>query len=91
MPEYEEFTEEEYTSRLDSKTFRRILKLLAPHKSWVFGFLLTIAIVSILDGYFTFLNKKIIDEAIIPRQLVDCQSKKCRMARILLLSRVILN
>ncbi len=69
MPEYDEFAEEEYSSRLDSKTFRRILKLLAPHKSWVIGFLVTIAIVSILDGYFTFLNKKIIDEAIVPRQI----------------------
>jgi ATP-binding cassette subfamily B protein len=85
VPEYDEFAEEEYTSRLDGKTFRRILHLLAPHKAWVIGFLVAIAIVSVLDGYFTFLNKKIIDEAIVPHQLAVLNRYTLRYGLLLVL------
>jgi ATP-binding cassette subfamily B protein len=60
-----ELEEEEHTSQLTAPVFRRILTLLKPHWKWVLGFLLTIALTSILDAYFTFLNKQIVDTGIV--------------------------
>ena len=59
-----ELEEEEYTSQLTGDVLRRILGLLKPHWKWVAGFLLTIALTSILDAYFTFINKEIVDTGI---------------------------
>ncbi len=56
--------EEEYTSQLTAPTLRRIGGLLKPHWKWVLGFLITIAITSALDAYFTYLNKQFIDQGI---------------------------
>ncbi len=61
-----EFEEEEYTSQLTMPVFKRILGLLKPHKMWVIGFFIAIAATSALDGVFTFINKNIIDQGIIP-------------------------
>jgi ATP-binding cassette subfamily B protein len=62
-----EFHEEEFATQFNGKTVMRILALTRPHWMMVVGFLLTIAVVSSLDGYFMFLGKRITDEAIIPR------------------------
>ncbi|MDD2922553.1 MAG: ABC transporter transmembrane domain-containing protein, partial [Anaerolineales bacterium] len=59
-----ELEEEEHTSQLTAPVFKRILQLLKPHWKWVVGFLFTIAIVSSLDAYFTYLNKQIVDQGI---------------------------
>ncbi|HEY5730508.1 MAG TPA: ABC transporter ATP-binding protein [Anaerolineales bacterium] len=59
-----ELEEEEHTSELTGPVFRRILTLLRPHWKWVVGFLITIALTSSLDAYFTFLNKEIVDTGI---------------------------
>jgi ATP-binding cassette, subfamily B, bacterial len=59
-----ELEEEEYTSQLTAPVFRRILTLLKPHWKWVLGFLITIMLTSVLDAYFTFLNKQIVDTGI---------------------------
>ena len=59
-----ELEEEEYTSELTGDVLRRILSLLKPHWKWVLGFLLTIALTSILDAYFTYINKQIVDTGI---------------------------
>jgi ATP-binding cassette subfamily B protein len=59
-----ELEEEEYTSQLTGPVFWRILGLLKPHWKWVIGFLITIALTSTLDSYFTYLNKQIVDEGI---------------------------
>jgi len=56
-----ELEEEEYTSQLTGAVFRRILQLLKPHRKWVLGFLITIALTSSTDAYFTYLNKDIVD------------------------------
>jgi ATP-binding cassette subfamily B protein len=56
-----ELEEEEYTSQLTGAVFRRILQLLKPHWKWVLGFLITIALTSSTDAYFTYLNKDIVD------------------------------
>ncbi len=58
------FEEEEFSSQFNGKTVLRILAQTLPHWKWVAGFLLAILITSILDGYFTFLSKRIIDEGI---------------------------
>ena len=59
-----ELEEEEYTSNLTAPVFWRIFGLLKPHWKWVLGFLVTIALVSSMDAYFTYLNKQIVDQGI---------------------------
>lgn len=59
------FEEEEFTTQFSGQTVLRILSLTKPYRMWVIGFLLTIALVSAVDSYFTFLSKRIIDEGII--------------------------
>src|SRR5512145_1952004 len=59
-----ELEEEEYTSQLTGAVFKRIVQLLKPHWKWVLGFLITIALTSSTDAYFTYLNKNIVDQGI---------------------------
>src|SRR5258708_34324294 len=59
-----EIEEEEYPSPLTGKVFKRILGLMRPHRAWVVGFLIAIALTSVGDAYFTFLNKGIVDSGI---------------------------
>jgi ATP-binding cassette, subfamily B, bacterial len=59
-----ELEEEEYTSQLTGPIFWRIVGLLKPHWRWVLGFFITIALTSITDSYFTYINKQIIDQGI---------------------------
>jgi len=61
------FDEEEFDSKFDGRTLVRILGLVKPHWRWVAGFLAAIGVVSIMESYLTYLTKRIIDEAIIPR------------------------
>lgn len=61
------FEEEEYTSQFNGGTLRRILGAVVPHWKRVAGFLTAIACVSIIEAYITYLGKRIVDEAIIPR------------------------
>jgi ATP-binding cassette subfamily B protein len=60
-----EFEEEEFTTQFNGRTVLRILSQTKPHWRWVVGFMVTIALVSTLDSYFTFLSKRIIDEGIV--------------------------
>jgi ATP-binding cassette subfamily B protein len=59
-----ELEEEEYTSQLTAPVFKRILTLLRPHWRWVVGFLVTIMLTSVMDAYFTYLSKQIVDVGI---------------------------
>ena len=59
------YEEEEFGGKVNRQTFRRILGLTKPHLKWVIGFLLTVVLVSILDAYFTFLSKRIVDDGIV--------------------------
>ncbi|MEN8171576.1 MAG: ABC transporter ATP-binding protein [Chloroflexota bacterium] len=59
------FEEEEFTTKFNGKTVIRILAQVKMHWRWIIGFILTIALVSVLDSYFTFLSKRIVDEGII--------------------------
>jgi ATP-binding cassette, subfamily B, bacterial len=59
-----ELEEEEHTSQLTGPVLRRIATLLKPHWKWVVGFMITILLTSVLDAYFTYLTKQIIDTGI---------------------------
>jgi ATP-binding cassette subfamily B protein len=58
------YEEEEFNTQFNGKTVLRILAQTWPYWRWVLGFLLTVILVSFLDGYFTYLNKQIVDEGI---------------------------
>ncbi len=60
-----DFQEEEFTTRFNGRTVLRILGLARPHWKWVVGFVAAVALVSLLDSYFTFLGKRIVDEGIL--------------------------
>jgi ATP-binding cassette, subfamily B, bacterial len=59
-----ELEEEEHTSQLTSPVVKRIIGLLRPHWKWVVAFIIAIMLTSILDAFFTYLNKQIVDVAI---------------------------
>jgi ATP-binding cassette subfamily B protein len=61
-----EIEEEEYTSQLTAPTFARIAALVKPHWRWMAGFLAAIVVTAILDACFTYINKLIIDQGIVP-------------------------
>lgn len=61
----EYYEEEEFTTRFNGKTLRRVVGLTRPHIRWVIGFLATVLTVSALDSIFTYLSKQIIDLGII--------------------------
>jgi ATP-binding cassette subfamily B protein len=67
MADNHEFEEEDFTTQFSGNTLRRILGLVKPHRRWVAGFLATIAVTAFLDSVFTLLSKRMVDEAIIPR------------------------
>ena len=60
-----EFEEEEFTTEFNGRTILRILAQAKPHWPWLVGFLVCIALVSVLESYFTFLSKQIVDEGIL--------------------------
>jgi len=64
-----ELEEEEYTSPLTMPVFKRILGLLKPHWRWVVGFVLSIAVVSAQDSLFTYINKNMIDQGIMQKDV----------------------
>ena len=62
---HSEFEEEEFTTEFNGRTVLRILAQTKPHWPWLVGFLLSISSVSLLDSYFTYLGKQIVDEGIL--------------------------
>jgi ATP-binding cassette subfamily B protein len=64
VPDYE-FEEEEFTTRFSGRTVRRILGQVKPYWPRLLALLMGVALTSTLDGYFTYLNKRIVDEAIL--------------------------
>src|ERR1041384_6051494 len=59
-----ELEKEKHTAQLTGPVLKRIVGLLKPHWKWVVGFIVTIMLTSILDAYFTYLNKQIVDVGI---------------------------
>jgi ATP-binding cassette, subfamily B, bacterial len=73
MSQYSDFEEEEFQAQITGKTLGRILTLAKPHWKWVTGFLIGIAFVSMIDAYFTFLTKQIIDNGILAHNIPTAQ------------------
>lgn len=65
MSDEHRFEEEDFTSKVNTSTLMRVLAQLKPHWRWVAGFLVSIMIVSMLESYFTYLSKRIIDEGLL--------------------------
>ncbi len=65
MSEELRFEEEEFSSKITRGTLLRILGLLKPHKKMAIGFLTMVAIFAVIDSTFTFINKEIVDTAIL--------------------------
>lgn len=61
-----EFEEEDFQAQLSGKTIKRMFELTLPHKWWLIGFIILIAIVAAQDGVFNYLKKLIIDTGITP-------------------------
>jgi ATP-binding cassette subfamily B protein len=64
-----EIEEEEYTSQMTSPTFNRILGLIKPHWRWMAGFLAAITVTATSDALFTYINKLIIDQGIVAKNI----------------------
>jgi ATP-binding cassette, subfamily B, bacterial len=56
--------EEEFTSQLTAPVFWRILGLIKPHRKWAISFVIAIALTSITDAGFTYINKQFVDQGI---------------------------
>ncbi len=59
------FEEEEFETQFNGRTVLRILQQAKPHWPMLVGFLLLIALVSLVDAVFTYLSKLIIDNAVV--------------------------
>jgi ATP-binding cassette subfamily B protein len=60
-----ELEEDEFSGQLTGGVIKRIAQLLKPYWTWVAGFVLAIGIVSAMDGFFTIINKDIIDRSVV--------------------------
>lgn len=63
------YEEEDFQGQFKGNVFKRILDLMRPHWPWVLGFLICVIIVSILDAYFTYLSKQIVDVGIVGKNI----------------------
>jgi len=59
------YEEEDFKGQLSGGVFKRIFGMMRPHGRWVAGFLAAVILVSILDSFFTYLSKQIVDEGIL--------------------------
>ena len=65
MTQHEQFEEEEFDTEFNGKTVARILRLGLTHWPLMFGYLMAMVVTSLMDGYLTFLSKRIVDEGIL--------------------------
>jgi ATP-binding cassette, subfamily B, bacterial len=61
-----QYEEEEFSSQFNGNTLMRILGQVRPHWRGVAGFMVAVGAVSMLEAYFTYITKQMIDEAIVP-------------------------
>src|SRR5258706_9440130 len=59
------FDEEEFTTQFNGQTLKRIGGQVRPHWRVASGFLAAVALVSVVDAYFTYLQKQIVDDGIL--------------------------
>lgn len=56
--------EEDYTTKVNTRVVLRMFQLVRPYWYWVLGPIVLIGTTSVLDSYFTYLGKLIVDDAI---------------------------
>ena len=61
----DELEEELQTRRMSRKTLLRIVSLARPHRRWVIGFVVAVGIVSILDAFYSYIRKGVVDQVIV--------------------------
>lgn len=71
MSDHLEFEEEEFDTKFNGKTLRRILALTQTHWPFLVAFVVLIAGAAFVDSYFTYLSKLIIDDGIIARNRAE--------------------
>ena len=59
------FEEEDFATQFNGQTVLRILSQARPHWPMLVGFLIGLALVALIDAIFTYLTKRIIDDAIL--------------------------
>ncbi|MCY4412627.1 MAG: ABC transporter ATP-binding protein [Caldilineaceae bacterium] len=65
MSEHEQFEEEEFDTEFNGQTVARILRQGLKHWPLMFGYMFSMLVTAFMDGYLTFLTKRIIDEGIL--------------------------
>ena len=65
MSQHEQFEEEEFDTEFNGQTVARIVRQGLLHWPLMFGYTLAMVVTSVLDGYITFLSKRIVDEGIV--------------------------
>lgn len=60
-----QFEEEEFQTQFNGRTILRILQQAMPYRRMLVGFLVAITLVSFQDSLFTYLTKRIVDDAIL--------------------------
>lgn len=65
MSDQEQFEEEEFTTQFNGQTVVRIIKQGLLHWPLMLGYLLCIGLLAVLESYFTYLSKVIIDDGIL--------------------------
>ncbi len=65
MSEHIQFEEEEFTTKFNGRTVARMLGLARPYWHWLLGFVVAIALCSVMDSFFTYQSKRIIDQGIL--------------------------
>jgi ATP-binding cassette subfamily B protein len=82
------FEEEEFTTQFNGQTLRRIAGLVRPHWRVGSGFLAAVALVSVVDAYFTYLQKQIVDDGILARNSAALVAIVTRYGLVLLVQAV---
>ena len=65
MSQQENFEEEEFETEFNGETVARILRQGLVHWPLMLGYLVSLLLTSLVEGYFTLLNKRVIDEGIL--------------------------
>lgn len=60
------FEEEDFSAAVSRRTLGRMFGLLLPHRAWLIGFMVLVAVVALEDSVFNLLKKQIIDAGITP-------------------------
>lgn len=89
MSHQEHFEEEEFDTQFNGETVLRIAKQGWVHWQLMLGYLVAIALTAVLDGYFTFLSKRIIDEGILAGDLGKLQSLVVQYGGLILVQAIL--